>query len=62
MEVGMTITMAACEKNESVVKKGALWDNTSTSRRALKPKQHFTGVGEKITNPCWQRDTLFVLC
>ena len=37
-EVGVTVTMAACGKNASVVKKGALWDNTSTSRRALKVK------------------------
>ena len=33
-EVGVMITMAVyvCGKNVSVVKKGALWDNTSTSR------------------------------
>ena len=37
-EVGVTVTMAACGKNVSVVKKGALWDNTNTSRRALKVK------------------------
>ena len=37
-EVGVTITMAACGENVSVVKKGALWDNTSTFRRALKAK------------------------
>ena len=37
-EVGVTVTMAACAKNVSVVKKAALWDNTSTSRRALKVK------------------------
>ena len=28
-EVGMTVTMAACGNNVSVVKKAALWDNTS---------------------------------
>ena len=37
-EVGVTVTMAACGKNVSVVKKAALWDNTSTSWRALKVK------------------------
>ena len=37
-EVGVTVTMAACGKNVSIVKKGAPWDNTSTSRRALKVK------------------------
>ena len=38
-KVGVTITMAACGENVSaVVKKDALWDNTSISRRALKAK------------------------
>ena len=37
-DVGVTVTMAACGKNASVVKKGALWDNTSISRRTLKVK------------------------
>ena len=45
-EVGVTVTMAACGKNVSVLEKGVLsvvkkavfWDNTSTSRRALKVK------------------------
>ena len=35
-EVGVTVTMAACGKDVSVVKKGDLWGNTSTLRRALK--------------------------
>ena len=37
-EVGVTLRMAACGANASVVKKGALWNNTSTSGPVLKPK------------------------
>ena len=47
----MTVTMAACVKNVSVVKKGALWDNTSTSRRALKVKIALYRGGRKDYKP-----------
>ena len=44
-------TMAECEKNVSIVKKGALWNDISTCRRGLKVKLRLIGVGENIKNP-----------
>ena len=34
----MTLRMAACGANASVIEKGALWNNTSTSGPVLKAK------------------------
>ena len=45
-KVGVTITMVVCRKNVSVVKIGALLNNTGTCRKALKAKA-FYGDGRK---------------
>ena len=37
-EVGVTIGMAVCVANVSMVEKDALWNNTSTSGAVLKAK------------------------
>ena len=56
----ITMAVYVCGKNVSVVKKGALWDNVSTSR--CMGLEGEIAVEEKITNPCWQRDMLPGLC